>query len=96
MAVSLMTRHVCIAAIWPFQRCNVYTEGALVVVLTNELAVPASKLHETMKRIKQLEATRGRKTLENDIRKEGVDYAKPKIGLRTRRLFFGTPSAAGI
>jgi len=31
-----------------------------------------------MKRIKQLEAALGRKTLENDILKEAVDFAKAK------------------
>lgn len=38
----------------------------------------ASKLQEAMKRSKQLEGTLGRKTLENEILKEAVDFAKAK------------------
>ena len=44
----------------------------------NEPVVPASELQDAMKRIKQLEAALGRKTLENDILKEAMDLAKAK------------------
>ena len=44
----------------------------------NEPVVPASELQGAMKRIKQLEAALGRKTLEKDILKEAVDFAKAK------------------
>jgi len=55
-----------------------YTEGSLVAVGANEPVVPASDLQDAMRRIKQLEAALGRKTLENDILKEAVDFAKAK------------------
>ena len=44
----------------------------------NESVVPASDLQDAMRRIKQLEGALGRKTLENEILKEAVDFAKAK------------------
>jgi transposase len=40
--------------------------------------VAASELQEAQRRIKQLEQALGRKTLENDILREAVDFAKSK------------------
>jgi transposase len=51
---------------------------SLVAVGANETVVPASELQEAMRRIKQLEGALGRKTLENEILKEAVDFAKAK------------------
>ena len=50
----------------------------MVAVGANETVVPASELQEAMRRIKQLEGALGRKTLENEILKEAVDFAKAK------------------
>mgnify|MGYP003341588824 FL=1 len=61
-----------------FQWRKAYFEGSLVAVGANETVVPASELQEAMKRIKQLEGALGRKTLENEILKEAVDFAKAK------------------
>ncbi len=44
----------------------------------NENGIPASEIQEAMRRIKQLEGALGRKTLENEILKEAVDFAKAK------------------
>ena len=49
-----------------------------MAVGANETVVPASELQEAMRRIKQLEGALGRKTLENEILKEAVDFAKAK------------------
>jgi len=49
-----------------------------VAVGSGEQVVPASDFQEAMKRIKLLEAALGRKTLENEILKEAVDFAKSK------------------
>ena len=59
-----------------FQWRKAYLEGSLVAVGANETVVPASELQEAMRRIKQLEGALGRKTLENEILKEAVDFAK--------------------
>ncbi len=50
----------------------------MVAVGANETVVPASELQEAMRRIKQLEGALGRKTLENEILKKAVDFAKAK------------------
>ena len=55
-----------------------YIKGSLVAVGANESVVPASDLQDAMRRIKQLEGALGRKTLENEILKEAVDFAKAK------------------
>lgn len=52
--------------------------GSLVAVGANEPVVPASDMVEALKRIKQLEGALGRKTLENEILKEAVEYGKAR------------------
>lgn len=78
MSVSLVAREAGVTASQLFQWRKAYTEGSLVAVGANEPVVPASELQDAMKRIKQLEAALGRKTLENDILKEAVEFAKSK------------------
>ncbi len=62
-----------------------YYEDSLVAIGANETVKPAFELQKEFKRIKQLERTLGRKTLDNEILKEGVDFAKAKGGLRARQ-----------
>jgi transposase len=52
--------------------------GLFAAVGANETVVPASELQEAMRRIKQLEGELRRKTLENEILKEAVDFANAK------------------
>ncbi len=61
-----------------FQWRKAYLEGSLVAVGANETVVPASELQQAMKRIKQLDGALGPETLENEILKEAVDFAKAK------------------
>jgi transposase len=56
-----------------------YLQGSLMAVGAKETVVPASELQEAMRRIKQLEGALGRKTLENEILKVAVDFAKAKM-----------------
>lgn len=77
-SVSLVARRYGLTAAQLFQWRKAYLEGSLVAVGANENVVPASELQEAMKRIKQLEGALGRKTLENEILKEVVDFAKSK------------------
>jgi transposase len=76
MSVSLVAREAGISTGQLFQWRKAYLEGSLVAVGSNEPVVPASELQDAQKRIKQLEAALGRKTLENEILKEAVDFAK--------------------
>ena len=78
MSVSFVARDAGITASQLFQWRRAYTDGSLVAVGANEPVVPASELQDAVKRIKQLEAALGRKTLENEILKEAVDFAKSK------------------
>jgi transposase len=49
-----------------------------MAVGANETMVPASELQEAVRQIKQLEGALDRKTLENEILKEAIDFAKAK------------------
>lgn len=61
--VSLVAREAGITASQLFQWRKAYTDGSLIAVGDNEPVVPASEMKEALKRIKQLEAALGRKTL---------------------------------
>jgi transposase len=76
--VSMVARQFGITAAQLFQWRKAYLQGSLMAVGANETVVPASELQEAMRRIKQLEGALGRKTLENEILKEAVDFAKAK------------------
>ena len=77
-SVSLVARQADVSPSQLFQWRKAYAEGSLVAVGANEPVVPASQMQEAIKRIKQLEAALGRKTLENEILKEAVDYGKSR------------------
>jgi len=68
-SVSMVARQFGINAAQLFQWRKAYLQGSLMAVGANETVVPASELQEAMRRIKQLEGARGRKTLENEILK---------------------------
>ena len=55
-----------------------YLEGPLVAVGANETVVAASELQEALSDIKQLEGALERKSLDNEILKEAVCFAKAK------------------
>ena len=75
---SQPTAEVGLAAAQLFQWKKAYLEGSLVAVGANEPVVPASEMVDALKRIKQLEGALGRKTLENEILKEAVEYGKAR------------------
>ena len=64
-SVSLVACPYGFTAAQLFQWSKAYLEGSLVAVGANETVVPASKLQEAMRRIKQLEGAICRKTLVN-------------------------------
>lgn len=96
MTVSSVAREAGITASQLFQWRKAYTEGSLVAVGANEPVVPASDLQDAVKRIRQLEAALGRKTLENEILKEAVEFAKAKSGLRAHQYCRRTTSETGL
>ena len=74
----MVARQFGITAAQLFQWRKAYLQGSLMAVGANETVVPASELQDAMRRIKQLEGALGRKTLEYEILKEAVDFAKAK------------------
>jgi transposase len=95
-SVSMVARQFGITAAQLFQWRKAYLQGSLMAVGANETVVPASELQEAMRRIKQLEGALGRKTLENEILKEAVDFAKAKSGLRARQYCPGASSESRL
>ncbi len=61
-----------------FQWRKLYQQGSLTAVAAGESVVAASELQEALKRVKLLERALGRKTLENEILKEAVEFAREK------------------
>jgi transposase len=78
MTVSYVAREAGIAVSQLFQWKKAYEQGSLVAIGAVEPVVPASELQDALRKIKQLEAVLGRKTLENEILKEAVELAKSK------------------
>jgi transposase-like protein len=75
MSVSLVARHV--AASLLFQWRKLERQGALAVS-AGEAVVPASELAAARAEIAKLQRVLGKKTLENEILKEAVEYAAEK------------------
>ena len=87
MTVSLVARQHGVAAsqlfLWRKQYQEgsltaVAQEGSLTAVAAGEQVVPASELAAAMKQIKELQRLLGKKTMENELLKEAVEYGRAK------------------
>ena len=78
MSVSLVARQEGVAASLLFQWRKLEREGALVAVSAGESVVPASELAAARAEIAKLQRILGKKTLENEILKEAVEFAAEK------------------
>ena len=78
MSVSLVARQESVAASLLFQWRKLDREGALVAVSAGESVVPASELAAARAEIAKLQRILGKKTLENEILKEAVEFAAEK------------------
>ncbi|MGK3163713.1 IS3 family transposase [Serratia marcescens] len=78
MAVSLVARQHGVAASQLFLWRKQYQEGSLTAVAAGEQVVPASELAAAMKQIKELQRLLGKKTMENELLKEAVEYGRGK------------------
>ncbi|WP_187415621.1 IS3 family transposase [Escherichia coli] len=78
MTVSLVARQHGVAASQLFLWCKQYLEGSLTAVAAGEQVVPASELAAAMKQIKELQRLLGKKTMENELLKEAVEYGRGK------------------
>ncbi|MCK0408059.1 IS3 family transposase [Salmonella sp. L-S1857] len=78
MTVSLVARQHGVAASQLFLWRKQYQEGSLTAVAAEEQVVPASELAAAMKQIKELQRLLGKKTMENELLKEAVEYGRGK------------------
>lgn len=78
MSVSLVARQEGVAASLLFQWRKLDRQGALTAVSAGEAVVPASELAAARAEIAKLQRVLGKKTLENEILKEAVEYAAEK------------------
>ncbi|MCZ5757887.1 IS3 family transposase [Escherichia coli] len=78
MTVSLVARQHGVAASQLFLWRKQYQEGSLTAVAAGEQVVPASELAAAMKQIKELQRLFGKKTMENELLKEAVEYGRGK------------------
>ena len=78
MSVSLVARQEGVAASLLFQWRKLEREGALMAVSAGESVVPASALAAARAEIAKLQRILVKKTLENEILKEAVEYAAEK------------------
>ncbi|ECE1882075.1 IS3 family transposase [Salmonella enterica] len=78
MTVSLVARQDGVAASQLFLWRKQYQEGSLTAVAAGEQVVPASELAAAMKQIKELQRLLGKKTMENELLKEAVEYGRGK------------------
>ncbi|HBX5720557.1 TPA: IS3 family transposase [Klebsiella pneumoniae] len=89
MTVSLVARQHGVAASQLFLWRKQYQEGSLTAVAAGEQVVPASELASAMKQIKELQRLLGKKTMENELLKEAVEYGRQKKLDSARALVAG-------
>ena len=78
MTVSLVARQSGVGASQLFQWRKLERQGASTAVQAGEAVVPASELAAARAEIAKLQRVLGKKTLENEILKEAVEYATEK------------------
>src|SRR5437667_10365399 len=89
MSVSLVARQEGVAASLLFQWRKLEWQGALTAVSAGEAVVPASELAAARAEIAKLQRVLGKKTLENEILKEAVEYAAEKKWIARSPLLSG-------
>lgn len=89
MSVSLVARQEGVAASQLFHWRRLERQGALTAVSAGEAVVPASELAAARAEIAKLQRVLGKKTLENEILKEAVEYATEKKWLAHSPLLPG-------
>lgn len=89
MSVSLIARQEGVSASLLFQWRKLERQGALTAVSAGEAVVPASELAAARAEIAKLQRVLGKKTLENEILKEAVEYGAAKKWLARSPLLGG-------
>ena len=78
MSVSLVARQEGVSASLLFQWRKLDRQGALIAVSAGEAVVPASELAAARAEIAKLQRILGKKTLENEILREAVEFSVEK------------------
>jgi transposase len=78
MSVSLVARQEGVSASLLFQWRKLDRQGALAAVSAGEAVVPASELAAARAEIAKLQRILGKKTLENEILREAVEFSVEK------------------
>jgi transposase len=78
MSVSLVARKHGVGASQLFSWRKLEREGGLTAVSAGESVVPASELAAARAQIAQLQRMLGKKTMEAEILKEAVEFAREK------------------
>ena len=78
MTVSLVARRHQVSPSLLFRWRKLDAGGALSAMQADEVVVPASQVQALQQQIKELQRLLGKKTMENEILKEAVEYARGK------------------
>lgn len=78
MTISHVARLHSVNANQIFAWRKQYKEGSFTAIMAGEDVVPASELAATVKQIKELQRLLGKKTMENALLKEAVEYGRQK------------------
>jgi transposase-like protein len=78
MSVSLIARQHGIAPNQVFTWRRLYAEGALLAVGAGEEVVPASEYRALQHQVHELERLLGKKTLENEVRRDALECGTPE------------------
>lgn len=76
--VSMVARRHGVNPNQLFHWRKLYQDGGLSAVDAGEQVVAASELADALKRIRELQRMLGKKTMENEILREAVEYARSK------------------
>ncbi|MDO3529983.1 IS3 family transposase [Ralstonia pseudosolanacearum] len=76
--VSMVARQHGVNPNQVFHWRKLYQDGSLSAVSAGEEVVPASELAEALKQVRELQRMLGKKTMENEILREAVEYGRAK------------------
>jgi transposase len=78
MTVSLVARRHQVSPSLLFRWRKLAASGALSAVQADEPVVPASEVQALQHQVKELQRLLGKKTMENEILKEAVEFGRQK------------------
>ncbi len=78
-SVSMVARQHGVNPNQLFHWRKLYQDGSLSAVKAGEEVVPASELADALKQIRELQRMLGKKTMENEILREAVEYGRAKM-----------------